>query len=298
MLDSKHFNASILSHKYGCNILATQSTKQICPCVVSQATELYTDCPKNFVNLNGSCYQYHKEEKNFIDANETCKLNGGYLIEIESKAEQIIIWNYLSLNYNIEDNWNNRPYIGLSNIKSAGMGHYRWISGKLISNFEYWNESCPHTEEEGMLYCVTLGGNHGEWVDIPCDATKPFICESKAKLSSGFNSNTDSMNDNMTHKMLAFYISMPFIILCIGACVCAPCLKKRRNDLKDIRLKLPKVSIPFDLRSKVGVINSGFSGGFSKYDDSEEIQFNCFGPDESEHEHESTPLGSSKKVSV
>ena len=115
----------------------------------------------------------------------------------------------------------------------------------------------------------------GAWATIPCEWEKTFLCE----MPSGFPfiSTNPVIRYFSNNKDLIYILPVVIIIsilICIYCCTCT--LRKRVRELKSIKLKIPKFKFPF---------NKKLSHDHMKQLTKSEIQFNCFGPEDSSSEH-------------
>lgn len=234
-----------------------------------------------YTHLNGSCYKYVSTPLNYADANQMCRNDFGYLVDISSSEEQALIWSYASRRHDFtNDNYFNGLYIGLSNINSNGNGPFEWITGAPVT-YTNWAIDFPRVMAN-ISFCAILSMS-GTWADIPCDWEKEYICKMP------LNENGSWISHYLSSSPIAVYVAIPFLLIAIALIFYfASCTYHKRGGkvLKSIKLKLPKLTLPFNKKMR----------DYRPYDDEEdEVQFNCFGPDESsEHGPESGGSSGSK----
>ncbi|KAL5010599.1 hypothetical protein ScPMuIL_012904 [Solemya velum] len=119
------------------------------------------------------CYFFSHDHVQFDQAKARCESKGGYLVEIEGQPENDAIhdhilamgrneafWIALKLNHDIDEfTWISEP--------SVLPSYYNWA---------YREPDSRHLHED----CVQMQNNNGQWNDVPCSKTTPYICEKGA----------------------------------------------------------------------------------------------------------------------
>lgn len=102
----------------------------------------------------------------WADARKACKDRGADLAVIDS-AEL----NTFLAALDIID-----PWVGASD--TATEGTWVWVSGDPLS-FKNWGDAQPDNAggAENCMSLVTAEATRGKWNDLPCDATRAFICQ-------------------------------------------------------------------------------------------------------------------------
>eukprot|EP01041_Mallomonas_annulata_P006009 gene6009-12114_t len=233
-----------------------------------------------YSNRNGTCFRYHSTALNFFEANQSCSRQYAHLVEIKSDHKQQIVWDFVKGVHDFRGKYYNGPYIGLSNTYDYRT--FSWVSGTNLS-YTSWELGFPQILS-GRSSCAVVGMD-GPWVTIPCDWEKPYICEMPLGRPVAIKT-----SDNLSHYLTqptAIFIAMPFVLLLgLGVLYKGSCaLKRRVQQEKSIKLKLPKLVLPFNKKFR----------DFQPFDDDkQEFQFNCFGPeDSSEHDPRIRPTRAS-----
>ncbi len=124
------------------------------------------------------CYSYHREQKNYTDAQDVCSSEKGYLVEINSDHEQ------LSLQGWVEDD---QIWLGLSDIDEEG-NWKNWKTGAPVT-FSNWDWGEPNNIDKGTEKpedCAAMVDN-GEWNDSMCGKKLRFVCENTSRTTSSRN---------------------------------------------------------------------------------------------------------------
>ncbi len=144
-----------------------------------------------------TCYTYHYEQTDCLEAQDICASEGGYLVEINTEKEEGLLegWHFIT-----GDMW-----IGLSDMDEQG-NWKKWNSGAPVT-YSNWDEGEPnidkdqhtkeaehcaemmHTRYRGILYYIVYGNRRyrGEWNDLKCDTKRQFVCENISLTTSSKN---------------------------------------------------------------------------------------------------------------
>ena len=112
------------------------------------------------------CYAYISDAKTWAEAQTVCKALGGYLAEIQSKAENDYILKIMSEH-------RGAAWLGAHDLITEG----KWFwatSRKPVSDFTFWKPGEPNNFE-GREDCMQIDG--GTWNDQDCGDHSPSICQ-------------------------------------------------------------------------------------------------------------------------
>ncbi|VDI24698.1 neurocan core protein [Mytilus galloprovincialis] len=125
-------------------------------------------CQKDWIRYMGHCYLFVYKKVTWNTAKNECQHKGGYLVKVESAAENS--WLILALNAEV--------WIGLSDIRTEGQ--WRWTSDNTDTSFSYWLSHEPNGghRENCVNICKALcGHNIYGWNDLPCNYQLGYVCE-------------------------------------------------------------------------------------------------------------------------
>ncbi|BFZ21787.1 hypothetical protein BsWGS_24826 [Bradybaena similaris] len=123
-------------------------------------------CPDDWVLFGDSCYNFRKEKVQWDKAVSLCKELKGYLVEINSAAENS--W----LASQVKERGLVLTWIGATDIVKEGT--FRWVtSNELVGNVPYFHEGQPNNIDNGE-HCLEIDGGSGvyKWADDECYLTK------------------------------------------------------------------------------------------------------------------------------
>lgn len=128
--------------------------------------DLLSECLPDWTPYMESCYRLYSTQTTWYEAEKRCLNVNSKLVDIRNDNENNFLMNMLN-NDSLLGAW-----IGLSDNLEEGV--FRWRDGT-YANFTRWGS----TEPDGTLNenCVYLH-NHW-WLDSPCNAGGPFICEKR-----------------------------------------------------------------------------------------------------------------------
>jgi len=139
---------------------------------VEQDLELKEDgCMKGWIQIEGDCFLYVKEELNFDDAEDYCEeLNPeAHLATIKSSFQNEVV---ASLAEKHSEN-----FIGL--VYNADLDDLVWASGEEVTYTSEWHEK-PGSGSESTLCTRLVGADHkwkpGLWDDWDCENASRFFC--------------------------------------------------------------------------------------------------------------------------
>uniref|UniRef100_U3JY95 C-type lectin domain-containing protein n=1 Tax=Ficedula albicollis TaxID=59894 RepID=U3JY95_FICAL len=126
-----------------------------------------------------SCLKFFVREgnqkKSWFEAEEFCREIGGNLVTINTREDQILLWQLAS-----EQGLNTQAFwIGLF-LLNPDEG-FAWIDGSPVI-YENWEENEPNNYEE-LEHCVMFNRSpQMRWNDLRCDHLLNWICETKKEL--------------------------------------------------------------------------------------------------------------------
>ncbi len=128
--------------------------------------------------LGETCYKYHYEEKDCLEAQGICAAEGGYLVEINTEEEQVLLnrWG------RGQDYW-----IGLSDTDEQG-NWTKWDSGAPVT-YTNWYEGERNIENQNIKeaeHCAEMKGRNSNyhWNYLKCDTERWFVCENTRLTTS------------------------------------------------------------------------------------------------------------------
>ncbi|BFZ21807.1 hypothetical protein BsWGS_24846 [Bradybaena similaris] len=141
--------------------------------VVSKtAAQSTSGCQLGWVGFEASCYAFLRQKETWTGAASFCTSLGGYLVTINSKAENDFVVSKL-MNKPFMETW-----IGANDLLEEGK--FRWVSNNEPVVFSDWyrGKANPVSEIEN---CVEIYAAWGYiWNNVQCVEQKEFVCE-KAK---------------------------------------------------------------------------------------------------------------------
>jgi hypothetical protein len=133
-------------------------------------------CPEGWVDSKTGCFKLlHTEVVNRHEALVACENIGGYLAEPKSSEQASFLASLADIESEIlgVKTW----WIGLSDQGHEG----RWIWEHSVSEatFTDWAEGFPTEDENNLVDCVLMNGDHGwQWTDADCTTgSAPAICQ-------------------------------------------------------------------------------------------------------------------------
>ena len=126
-------------------------------------------CTHGWQEFNNHCYLFVRQEKTWNEASDDCKVEKGYLVEIDNNEEREILGLLLD-NHVVSVIW-----IGATDQASAG--EFRSInSGEKVSE-EHWREGQPDNYS-GDQHCVIMFRVSNDLLhDESCRIPRYFVCE-------------------------------------------------------------------------------------------------------------------------
>uniref|UniRef100_A0A669DUT7 C-type lectin domain-containing protein n=1 Tax=Oreochromis niloticus TaxID=8128 RepID=A0A669DUT7_ORENI len=143
-------------------------------------------CPPGWILMNSVCYYFplkSNEMKTWKESRDFCQLQGGDLIIIDSRDEEV---------YYYEDASGMMPqsnpkspkafWIGLSDVQEEGT--WKWWDGTFLTE-GYWNDGEPNdVSNEDCAALYPKANFFKSWNDVRCDTQMKWICEKAPKSMS------------------------------------------------------------------------------------------------------------------
>ncbi|MEE6487067.1 hypothetical protein FKM82_014784 [Ascaphus truei] len=125
-------------------------------CFIRPKCEL---CPLSWVALNGKCYYFSEERKNWSASREYCEQIKSKIISMEEDKEKVLISNQVPMR-------KGHFWIGLRKTD----GHWYWETGGKLQKDIF-------SEVSGEHHCATFGNNLSS---ESCSNPNKWICKKKA----------------------------------------------------------------------------------------------------------------------
>ncbi len=128
-----------------------------------------------FCSEDGHCYNHVEIQVTYSAAEEFCRSEGSYLVEIGSPMEQYFIQGLILFSW-----------MGLQDKDQSGNWSH-WNSGAPVE-YSNWHHGQPNNQD-GMEYCGGLNNYewNGEWNVKNCDDIRPFVCEHGSNQASNMS---------------------------------------------------------------------------------------------------------------
>uniref|UniRef100_W5MK57 C-type lectin domain-containing protein n=1 Tax=Lepisosteus oculatus TaxID=7918 RepID=W5MK57_LEPOC len=136
----------------------------------SQITEMRricTPCQQGWELFNFKCYLFSTYKLSWNESRNLCRLTESDLVIVESRKEQEFLISNLK-----KDNY----WIGLTD--TAEEGTFLWVDGSRDTR-GFWDSGQPN-DPNGNHDCVAIyprSSSLNAWNDIPCSASRSWICE-------------------------------------------------------------------------------------------------------------------------
>ena len=138
------------------------------PCVSS--------CKPFWVEVENHCYRWSTLKLNWLEAEKTCRKQGGHLASITSQAV------HDNITAQFQGKQHKTMWIGGTDQEKEEV--WKWTDCSLW-NFEQWNQGQPDNQREAE-HCLEFFRNDGRgWNDYDCTARNYFLCSQKLCPSGG-----------------------------------------------------------------------------------------------------------------
>ena len=140
--------------------------------------------------FGGLCYDLHKKDSSIGGAHALCKEHGGYVVEIDTQEEQILVKDFLN-RANLPVQMSARA--GRSGRSGRSSDYYVWLgaSNEDSEGIFYWENSGTEVGVGGFLgwahgepnhgvgeHCTALDGTRDwKWKDVECYGRNAVLCE-------------------------------------------------------------------------------------------------------------------------
>uniref|UniRef100_A0A3Q2DXB4 C-type lectin domain family 4 member E-like n=1 Tax=Cyprinodon variegatus TaxID=28743 RepID=A0A3Q2DXB4_CYPVA len=136
------------------------------------------ECEAGWELHGGNCYYFSNYKSSWTESRDSCRGQGGDLVKIDSREEQIFLAERLKELMKDDDD---KFWIGLTD--SAEEGRWLWVDGSL-----FWKDQEPdNLSKDGASQadCGRMGEKKGvdnlkSWFDISCLYLQKSICEKGA----------------------------------------------------------------------------------------------------------------------
>ncbi|BFZ21792.1 hypothetical protein BsWGS_24831 [Bradybaena similaris] len=126
-------------------------------------------CQREWERFGDSCYGFGRENVTWPDAMSMCRAFQGYLVEINSKAENDWLVSQLKTR-KFSHTW-----LGASDMMKEGV--FRWMTNNVpVGKVPYFHPGQPDNREQGEQ-CLEIDATMYMWADDECLYTKRFVCE-------------------------------------------------------------------------------------------------------------------------
>jgi len=123
--------------------------------------------------VNGNCYIFMKERKNYDEANKFCKTKGARLFEPRTKAiNKLVFDKSVEAFGDVSHTW-----IGINDMINEG--HFVFTSsGENVMTFIWSTFNNLYDDQDCVAFAISSGPRDSEnWFDLPCSKNYRFICE-------------------------------------------------------------------------------------------------------------------------
>ena len=118
---------------------------------------------------------YNPGATTWIQANDVCRNQGGYLATISTTSENTAVRNLVSSSFGY--------WIGLDDRYIEGT--YVWTDG---STFSYSNWGLGYPTGSTTNDCIEVANSTGQWADVPCSNTLTyFVCQNAVVYGTFFS---------------------------------------------------------------------------------------------------------------
>ncbi|XP_066441113.1 macrophage mannose receptor 1-like [Eleutherodactylus coqui] len=138
--------------------------------VPSSGTNDRISCPSSWIPYNGYCYFLVKDRRIWKDAMLSCRKEEGDLVSLHNIEEASAAASQFEFG-GAEYVW-----IGLNDLKTQLF--FEWSDGSPVT-YTTWQRGEPSHLKSEQEDCVALSTKDGQWADMMCEKTFPYICKRK-----------------------------------------------------------------------------------------------------------------------
>ncbi|EFO20942.1 hypothetical protein LOAG_07548 [Loa loa] len=147
----------------------------------------YQLCHNEETYFSGNCYKVVKDRKTWDEANEVCEENGGSLMAIESKFQQLFISDYLLSSLKADISAHNVAVWTAGRMMMNSTHHiYAWTRNIHMKEIDLWEDSQLQMTE-GSCIEVDSRSMFRDWILANCSNDNYFICSRPAKMGESRN---------------------------------------------------------------------------------------------------------------
>ncbi|XP_066441111.1 macrophage mannose receptor 1-like isoform X2 [Eleutherodactylus coqui] len=140
------------------------------PEVPSSGTNDPISCPSSWIPYNGYCYYLVKDRRIWKDAMLSCRKEEGDLVSLHNIEEASAVASQFEFG-DAEYVWT-----GLNDLKTQLF--FEWSDGSPVT-YTTWQRGEPSHLKSEQEDCVALSTKDGQWADMMCEKTFPYICKRK-----------------------------------------------------------------------------------------------------------------------
>lgn len=124
---------------------------------------------------------YNKKITTWTDSEKQCRKDGGQLVTLDTERK----WKFIKEEIqNLSNSADNEWFIGLK-TGYRNRENWQWITGHQLTNPHWQNEQPSGDGQCAVIAKEYPPGTYGEYNDLSCLASKPFICESEVNTTTG-----------------------------------------------------------------------------------------------------------------
>uniref|UniRef100_UPI0037E783AB galactose-specific lectin nattectin-like n=1 Tax=Semicossyphus pulcher TaxID=241346 RepID=UPI0037E783AB len=127
-------------------------------------------CSEGWTEMNGRCYMFHFDEKDWCDAESHCTGKGGNLASLRQPNDADVLINYV-----VKLTGGKREGVWLGANNAVRDDCWKWSDG-FNYNFKQWAQGEPNNFR-GKEHCMAMSGNGNKRVnDLNCSRKLSFMC--------------------------------------------------------------------------------------------------------------------------
>merc|ERR1712236_66261 len=130
-------------------------------------------CPSGWWELGGSCYMIYQSETTWHEGQAICWESGGYLAEIKSADEFLILQDSILMH---DANY----WIGLTD--EATEGTWKWSESGIVASWTHWHSGEPDSYNGNEDCAAMINAYSYAWIDDSCDKHFHPLCEAVGNM--------------------------------------------------------------------------------------------------------------------